>query len=181
VEEVQQSTQRISQIVNAVKSYAYLDQAPIQEVDVHESLENTLTILRHKLKQGITVNRHYAPDLPCIEAYGSELNQVWTNIIDNAIDAMQGSGELTLRTYARVECVVVEIGDNGPGIPPEIQPRIFDAFFTTKPPGSGSGLGLHTSYNIVAHRHKGRIQVRSQPGVTCFQVTLPVRLQRKNA
>jgi signal transduction histidine kinase len=178
VDEVHQSTERISQIVNAVKSYSYLDQAPIQEVDVHDGLENTLVILQHKLKQGVVIRREYSHDLPRIEAFGSELNQVWTNIIDNAVDAMQGKGELTLRTYSKDDNVVVEIGDNGPGIPADIQPRIFDAFFTTKPPGSGSGLGLHTSYNIVVHRHKGLIQVKSQPGGTCFQVTLPVHMRR---
>jgi len=178
VDEVHQSTERISQIVNAIKSYAYLDQAPIQEVDIHQGLENTLVILQHKLKQGVVIRREYAHDLPCIEAFGSELNQVWTNIIDNAIDAMQGRGELSLRTYPRNECVIVEIADNGPGIPPDIQARIFDPFFTTKPPGAGSGLGLHTSYNIVVHRHKGLILMKSQPGETCFQVTLPVRMRR---
>jgi len=178
VDEVHQSTERISQIVNAVKSYAYLDQAPIQEVDIHQGLENTLVILQHKLKGGVVIHREYAANLPCIEAFGSELNQVWTNLIDNAVDAMQGRGELTLRTYPRDENVIVEIADTGPGIPPDIQKRIFDPFFTTKPPGSGSGLGLHTSYNIVVHRHKGLIQVSSQPGETCFQVTLPIRMRK---
>jgi len=178
VDEVYHSAERISQIVNSVKSYAYLDQAPIQEVDVHQGLENTLVILQHKLKQGVAIHREYAHNLPCIEAYGSELNQVWTNIIDNAVDAMGGKGELTLRTYPRDENVIIEIADNGPGIPPDIQERIFDPFFTTKPPGSGSGLGLHTSYNIVVHRHKGLIQVKSQPGETCFQVTLPTHMRK---
>jgi signal transduction histidine kinase len=168
---------RIAEIVQAVKAYAYLDQAPMQEVDVHAGLENTLIILRHKLREGVTVIRQFAPDLPRLAAYGSELNQVWTNIIDNAIEAMQGQGQLVLRTSVAHNQVLVEIEDNGPGIPPEIQPRIFDPFFTTKPLGAGTGLGLHIAHNIVS-RHRGQIQVTSQPGVTCFQVSLPIQLQR---
>jgi signal transduction histidine kinase len=171
--EVLQTTERISQIVRAMKSYTYLDQAPLLEVDVHEGLENTLLILQHKLKQGVTVKRDYAPALPRIQAYACELNQVWTNIIDNAIDAMQGKGEITLRTYTRDDGVVVEIIDNGPGIPENIQARIFEPFFTTKPPGQGTGLGLHISHNIVANRHHGQILVKSKPGETRFQVILP--------
>ncbi len=177
LDEVARSAERISEIVKAVKSYAYLDQAPIQDVDVHEGLDNTLVILRHKLKQGVHVTRDYSADLPRIEAYASELNQVWTNIIDNAIDALKGQGELRLRTYAKNGSVVVEITDNGPGIPPHIQSRIFEPFFTTKPPGVGTGLGLHIVYNIV-QKHLGLIRVTSQPGATCFQVTLPVQLKR---
>ncbi len=177
LDEVHTSAQRMAEIVKAVKSYAYLDQAPIQEVDVHEGLENTLVILRHKLKAGITVTREYAADLPHIEAYASELNQVWTNIIDNAVDAMQGQGQLTLHTTPAADHIVVEIGDDGPGIPPEIQAHIFDPFFTTKAPGSGTGLGLHIAYNIV-QRHSGQIRVTSRPGATCFQVTLPLQLKR---
>jgi len=177
LDEVSQSTERISEIVKAVKSYAYLDQAPIQQVDVHEGLENTLVILRHKLKEGIRVTRDFAPNLPRLEAYGSELNQVWTNIIDNAIDAMQGKGELRLRTYRKDECVVVEVADNGPGIPAEIQPRVFEPFFTTKPPGIGTGLGLHISYNII-EKHQGQIKIDSRPDETIFQVSLPIQLRR---
>jgi signal transduction histidine kinase len=169
--------QRISEIVKAVKDYSYLDQAPVQEVDVHEGLENTLIILRHKLEHGVRVVRAYAPDLPCIEAHGSELNQVWTNLIDNAVYAMQGRGELTLRTSARDDFVEVEIGDTGHGIPPEIQARIFEPFFTTRPPGSGSGLGLHITYNIVVQQHGGAVRVDSRPGATRFIVTLPIRLK----
>ncbi len=175
LDEVQTSAGRISEIVKAVKSYSYLDQAPIQEVDVHDGLENTLVILRHKLKHGIQVKREYSTSLPRIEAYASELNQVWTNIIDNAVAAMNGQGELTLRTYGRDNQVVVEIADNGPGIPTEIQDRIFEPFFTTKPPGVGNGLGLHISYNII-QKHRGQIRVISAPGSTVFQVTLPTRL-----
>jgi signal transduction histidine kinase len=176
--EVSSSAERISIIVKAIKSYSYLDQAPIQEVDVHEGLENTLVILRYKLKQGVTVKRNYSRALPKIDAYASELNQVWTNIIDNAIDAMKGHGELAIHTFEDGERVVVEICDNGPGIPAEIQSRIFEPFFTTKPVGSGTGLGLHISYNIVALKHNGQITVKSRPGETCFRVALPVRMNK---
>jgi signal transduction histidine kinase len=174
---VYQSAGRIYEIVKAVKAYSYLDQAPIQEIDVHEGLENTLIILSHKLKTGVNVIRQYAPDLPRIDAHGSDLNQVWTNIIDNAIDAMQGQGDLILRTASKDGHVVVEIQDSGPGIPPEIQSRIFDPFFTTKPPGSGSGLGLNIAYDIVVNKHHGEIHLTSQPGATCFQIVLPIHLE----
>ena len=181
LEEVGKSAEAISEIVKAVKTYSYLDQAPIQEVDLEESLENTLVILRPKIKPGISIVRDYADDVPRIEAYGSELNQVWTNIIDNAIDAMRGQGELVLRTYAKDDdIIVVEITDYGPGIPPEIQPRIFEPFFTTKAPGAGTGLGLHIAYNIVVHKHHGQIQIASKPGETRFRVTLPIRLAKGN-
>jgi signal transduction histidine kinase len=174
--EVLQTTERISQIVRAVKSYTYLDQAPLLEVDVHEGLENTLVIMQHKLKKGITVKREYAPDLPHIEAYASELNQVWTNIIDNAVDAMNGKGEIKIKTYAEDHRVIVEIADNGPGIPREIQSRIFEPFFTTKAPGQGTGLGLHISHDIIANRHHGQLLVESKPGETKFKIILPVNL-----
>ncbi len=175
--ETHMGAERISEIVKSVKAYSYLDQAPIQEVDVHEGLENTLVILRHKTKEGVKITREYAPDLPRIEAYGSELNQVWTNIIDNAVDAMDGKGEIVLRTYSKDGNVVVEIEDNGSGVPSEIQGRIFEPFFTTKPPGQGTGLGLHIAYTIV-NKHYGQIRVESRPGRTVFQVTLPVQLPR---
>jgi signal transduction histidine kinase len=178
--EVLQTTERISQIVHAVKSYTYLDQAPLLEVDVHEGLENTLVILQHKLKKGITVKRDYAPDLPRIEAYASELNQVWTNIIDNAVDAMNGKGEIKIKTYEKEQRVIVEIEDNGPGIPEEIQSRIFEPFFTTKAPGHGTGLGLHISHDIIANRHRGQLMVASQPGETKFRAVLPLTI-RKNS
>jgi signal transduction histidine kinase len=174
--ELGSSSEAISQIVSAVKTYSYLDQAPIQDVDLHQSLETTLVILRHKLKEGTNVSRAFAEDLPCIEAHGSELNQVWTNLIDNAIDAMGGRGTIVLRTARRGDCVLVEIVDSGPGIPPEVQPHIFEPFFTTKAMGSGTGLGLHIVYNIVVHKHHGQIEVASQPGETRFRVTLPTRL-----
>ena len=176
LEEVGTSAEEISEIVKAVKTYSYLDQAPIQDVDIRESLENTLIILRPKIKAGISITRDYADNVPRIEAYGSELNQVWTNIINNAIEAMQGQGELVLRTYTEDGDVAVEIIDNGPGILPEVQPRIFEPFFTTKAPGAGTGLGLHIAYNIIVHKHHGQIQVVSKPGETHFRVVLPVQL-----
>lgn len=175
--EVSQSAERISEIVRAVKAYTYLDQAPVLEVDVHRGLEDTLVILRHKLG-GVTVRRDYAQDLPRIEAYASELNQVWTNLLDNAIDAMAGKGEIHLRTRRQDDHILVEVADTGPGIPEAIQPRIFDPFFTTKAPGVGTGLGLHISYNIIVHKHQGQIRVDSRPGETRFEVSLPLRLRR---
>lgn len=177
LDDVRISTERISRIIQSVKEYSYLDQAPVQEVDIHSGLENTLTILAHKLKMGVKVTRQYASNLPRVEAYGSELNQVWTNIIDNAVDAMQGKGEITLRTSAKGEYVFVEIQDNGPGIPPHIRERVFEPFYTTKPPGVGTGLGLHISYTII-QKHHGQIGLTSEPGKTCFQVKLPIRLPR---
>lgn len=175
--EVQQATERISQIVQAMKSYTYLDQAPLLEVDVHEGLENTLVIMQHKLKQGVTVKREYSQNLPRIEAYASELNQVWTNIIDNAVDAMNGKGEIILRTYEEDHHVIVEIVDNGPGIPEDIRLRIYEPFFTTKPPGKGTGLGLHISHDIIANRHHGQLLVESKPGETKFKAVLPIQMR----
>lgn len=174
LDEIGEGTRRISEIVKALKTYTYLDQAPVQNVDVHTGLENTLVMFRSRLKQGIVVHRRYAQDLPTIEAYGSELNQVWTNIIDNAITAMKGHGEIDLHTRREGNWVVVEITDNGPGIPKEIQSQIFDPFFTTKPPGEGTGLGLNISHNIIVQKHKGEIGVTSEPGKTCFQIKLPL-------
>lgn len=176
--EISQGAGRLSEIVKALKSYSYLDQAPVQQVDVHRGLEDTLLILRTKLQSqqdgdGITVRREYAEDLPLIQGYGSELNQVWTNLIDNAADALDGKGEISLRTRQEGDWVVVEISDNGPGIPPEVQPRIFDPFFTTKAPGVGTGLGLDIVYNIIVYKHKGDVKVFSRPGRTTFQVWLP--------
>lgn len=172
VDEVGTGARRISEIVKAVKEYSFMDQAPVLQVDVRSGLDNTLVILRAKLKSGINIVREYQPDLPEIEAFGSELNQVWTNILDNAIDAMGGQGEIRIRAFVRDADVVVEICDNGPGMPPEVRERIFEPFYTTKPPGSGTGLGLHISHNVVA-RHGGRINVRSGPEGTCFEVCLP--------
>jgi signal transduction histidine kinase/predicted CoA-binding protein len=175
LEEINQGTSRIGEIVKSLKSYVYLDQAPVQSVDIHEGLEDTLVILRNKLKKGIEVERHYAQNLPKIQAYGSELNQVWTNIIDNAIDAMDGQGTLRISTRQHDGWVFVEIEDSGPGIPPEIQEKLFSPFFTTKPLGKGTGLGLNISFNII-QKHKGEIKVFSQPGKTCFSVRLPVNM-----
>jgi signal transduction histidine kinase len=172
VGEVATGARRISEIVKAVKEYSFMDQAPVQRVDVRSGLDNTLVILRPKLKAGIDVERDYEADLPEIEAFGSELNQVWTNILDNAIDAMDGQGKIRIHAFSRDDDVVVEICDNGPGMPAEVRERVFEPFYTTKPPGSGTGLGLHISHNVIA-RHGGRIEIRSRPGETCFEVTLP--------
>jgi signal transduction histidine kinase len=174
--EVRMAGDRISEIVGAVKSYAYLDQAPIQRIDVRKGLDDTLVILRHKLKAGIEVTRDYQPDLPEIEAWGSELNQVWTNLIDNAADAMDGKGAISIRAERfDADEVRVSICDTGPGIPPDVAAKIFEPFFTTKPPGIGSGLGLHISHQVVV-RHGGRVDLETEPGKTCFIVTLPVTM-----
>lgn len=175
--EIDHGAFRISEIVKALKSYTYMDQAPIQIIDIHEGLDNTLIILQSKLKEGIAVHRDYASNLPRIQAYGSELNQVWTNIIDNAISAMKGRGELTLRTHCDDQWVMVEIEDNGPGIPEANLSKLFDSFFTTKPPGEGTGLGLNISHNIVVQKHKGKIVVNSHPGRTCFEIKLPLNVE----
>jgi signal transduction histidine kinase len=173
-EEIKQGAERITQIVKALRSYTYLDQAPIQSVDIHEGLDNTLVMLRSRLKNGISVEREYSENLPRIQAYGSELNQVWTNIIDNAIDAMSGNGRITIKTYKENQHLVVELKDSGPGIPEDIQSKIFDPFFTTKSVGKGTGLGLNISHNIIVQKHKGEIKVKSRPGETYFQIKLPI-------
>jgi signal transduction histidine kinase len=171
--EIESSTSRISDLVRAIKEYTYMDQAPVQNVDIVRGLETTLTILNHKLKRGVVVQRDYPSAPLLISSFGSELNQVWTNIIDNAIDAMNGQGELRIRAYREEPCVVVEIGDNGPGISPEVKEHIFEPFFTTKGVGEGTGLGLDTVQRIVK-KHRGNIQVNSRPGDTRFQVYLPL-------
>jgi signal transduction histidine kinase len=171
--EIESSTSRISDLVRAIKEYTYMDQTTAQNVDIVKGLENTLTILNHKLKRGITVHREYEKVPLLVNSFGSELNQVWTNIIDNAIDAMGAKGELRVRTYRDDTCVVVEIGDNGPGIPPEVEAHMFEPFFTTKGVGEGTGLGLDTALRIVK-KHRGRIQVESKPGDTRFQIFLPL-------
>ena len=171
--EIESSTTRISDLVRAIKEYTYMDQTTAQNVDIAKGLENTLTILNHKIKRGITVHREYEKIPLLVNSYGSELNQVWTNIIDNAIDAMKGTGELRIRTCRDDDCVVVEIGDNGPGIPPEVEPHIFEPFYTTKGVGEGTGLGLDTALRIVK-KHRGSIQVDSKPGNTRFQIFLPL-------
>jgi signal transduction histidine kinase len=171
--EIESSTSRISDLVRAIKEYTYMDQAPVQSVDLVKSLETTLTILNHKLKRGVNVNRDYPKDPILVNSFGSELNQVWTNIIDNAIDAMDSRGELRIRISRDDVCALVEIGDNGPGIPPEIEARIFEPFFTTKGVGQGTGLGLDTVQRIV-RKHRGNIQVESKAGDTRFQIWLPL-------
>src|SRR6202142_1381836 len=171
--EIESSTSRISDLVGAIKEYTYMDQAPVQNVDIVKSLETTLTIMNYKLKKGVVVQRDYKRIPFLVNSFGSELNQVWTNIIDNAIDAMGGKGELRVRTYREDTCVVVEIGDNGPGISPEVKAHIFEPFFTTKGVGEGTGLGLDTVQRIVK-KHRGSIQVNSRPGDTRFQVWLPL-------
>jgi signal transduction histidine kinase len=173
LDEIESSTSRISDLVVAIKEYTYMDQSPVQNVDIVKSLESTLTILNHKLKRGVTVQREYQRVPFLVNSFGSELNQVWTNLIDNAIDAMNGNGELRVRVYRDDVCVVVEIGDNGPGISSEVQTHIFEPFFTTKGVGEGTGLGLDTVQRIVK-KHRGTIQVASKPGDTLFQVWLPL-------
>lgn len=173
LEEIGQGTGRIAELVKALKDYTYLDQAPIQAVDIHEGLDSTLVMLRSKLT-GVTVHRDYARDLPRIQARGSELNQVWTNLVDNAIDATNGEGTVTLRTRSDDRWAIVEVEDNGPGIAEEALPNLFDPFFTTKPPGKGTGLGLNISHNIIVQKHQGTIDVSSQPGRTRFEVRIPL-------
>ncbi len=174
VREIDNSTRRISDLVNAIKRYSYMDQGSLQEVNLQEDLDNTLKIFGHRLKEGVTVIRDYDPQLPRVCAYGGELNQVWTNLVDNALDAMNGNGELRVRTLRELDCAVVEIGDNGPGIPSDVQSRIFEPFFTTKKVGDGTGLGLDTAMRIV-RKHHGSIDLKSQPGDTRFRVRLPFK------
>jgi len=179
--EIGEGTGRISQIVGAMRSYAYLDQAPVQEVDITEGLENTLVLLGGKLKTGVVVHRDYAEHLPRVQAHGRELNQVWTNLIENAIDAIGAHGAISIRTSACDGYVLAEIEDDGPGMSPEAMARVFDPFFTTKAPGKGTGLGLNISHNIVVQEHKGRIEVASQPGRTTFRVFLPIAVPARSA
>jgi signal transduction histidine kinase len=166
---------RITALVDAAKQYSQLDRAPHQDIDLHDGLDATLVMLARKLGDGIKVVKDYDRELPAIPAYPAELNQVWTNLIVNAIDAMQGQGTLTVRTARDGEFALVEIGDTGSGIPPEAIQRIFEPFFTTKPVGQGTGLGLDVSWRVVVNRHHGDIQVQSRPGDTRFQVLLPLR------
>lgn len=173
--EVKESTHRISELVEAVRSYSRLDRAAVESVDVTEGLDNTLVMLGHKLRPGVAVVREYAADLPLIEAYAAELNQVWTNIIDNAVDAMAGTGTLTVSARPGHEAVVVEITDTGHGLPEAIANRAFEPFYTTKEVGKGTGLGLDISRRIVVERHGGDITIESEPGRTVLRVTLPLR------
>jgi signal transduction histidine kinase len=167
------STARIFDLIRAIKDYSYMDQMPIQEVDVPQSLENTLAMVASRLRQ-VEVIRDYEPNLPCVSAYGRELNQVWTALIENALDAVQDKGEIKLLVRTAGDMLLVEIWDNGPGIPPELQARIFEPFFTTKAPGSGLGLGLDVVSRVV-RMHRGYVTVQSTPGSTCFQIRLPLQ------
>jgi len=172
--ELCESTERMSSLVGAVKSYAYMDRGGLVEVDLHEGLETTLTVLGYKLKHTtIELVRDYDRTLPKLTVSGSELNQVWTNLLDNAIDALGEQGTISITTRADGDCAVVEIADSGPGIPGELAPRIFDPFFTTKDVGHGTGLGLATARRIVVDRHNGSLTLDSQPGRTIFCVRLP--------
>src|SRR5215217_3616706 len=172
--EIKTATTRITELVGAIKEYSYMDQAKVQELDVHKGLDNTLLILKYKLKKkNISVTRDYSESLPLIKAYGSELNQVWTNLIVNAVDAMSEGGTLKVRTKREPTDILVEIRDNGAGIPASARSRIFEPFFTTKPVGEGTGLGLDTVARIV-RKHRGNVRFESKPGDTCFQVRLPL-------
>jgi signal transduction histidine kinase len=172
ISEIEHSTGRISELVRSIKEYSHMDQSSEQETDLHQGLESTLTMLRHRLKNGVQVIREFDRTLPKICARPGELNQVWTNLIDNAVQAMNGNGILRIRTVREPGWALVEIGDNGPGIPPELQRRMFEPFFTTKPVGEGMGLGLDTVYRIIS-THRGTVSFESQPGDTRFQVRLP--------
>jgi signal transduction histidine kinase len=176
--DIKESSRRISELVAAVKSYSQMDRASVQRINVTDGLESTLVMLGHKLRGGVTVVRDYGTDVPEIEAYAGELNQVWTNLIDNAIDAMGGAGTLRVATRAEASEVVVEIGDTGPGMSPQVAARAFDAFYTTKDVGKGTGLGLDIAQRIVVERHGGTISIDSRPGETVLRVRLPVRPPR---
>jgi signal transduction histidine kinase len=172
--EVRESTHRVSELVSAVRSYSQMDRASRQRVQVTDGLENTLVMLGHKLRDGITVVRDYADDLPTIDADPGELNQVWTNLIDNAADAMAGSGTLRVGVRETGEQLVVEIADTGPGMPAEVAARAFEPFFTTKEVGTGTGLGLDIARRIVVERHGGTIEIDPAPGATVIRVGLPL-------
>ena len=174
--EIKESTGRVSNLVAAVKSYSQLDRASVQVIDVTEGIDSTLVVLANKVGSGVTVIRDYGDDVPQIEAIPGELNQVWTNLIDNAIDAMDGDGTLTISTHSDGEHVVVDIADTGPGMPADVQARAFEPFFTTKDVGKGTGLGLDISRRIVVERHHGEILISSQPGATVLSVKLPINL-----
>ncbi|MCW2897039.1 MAG: sensor histidine kinase [Actinomycetia bacterium] len=174
--EIEDATTRITTLVGAAKQYSQLDRAPFQVVDIHDLLSSTLLMMSAKLK-GITIVKRYDKTLPKIPAYAAELNQVWTNLIDNAAQAMAGTGTLTLRTARDDGNILVEIGDSGPGIPPDVQKRIFEPFFTTKPVGEGTGLGLDIAWRIVVKKHHGDLRVESVPGDTRFQVRLPIQAE----
>jgi signal transduction histidine kinase len=165
----------MGRLVKAIKSYAYMDRGEVVEVDLHEGLETTLTIMHHKLKHTeIKVERSYDRSLPKVMVHGAELNQVWTNLLANAIDALGESGTITITTRADGDCVEVDIADDGPGIPEAVRNRIFDPFFTTKGVGQGTGLGLDTARRIIVDRHHGSLTVESAPGETVFRARMPI-------
>ena len=166
------STARIFDLIRAIKDYSYMDQAPIQEIDVRQGIENTLTMLQSRTAD-VEIERRYAPDVPLLSAYGSELNQVWMALLENALDAIRDHGKITIGVQVSGDMLLIEFWDNGPGIPAELEDRIFEPFFTTKAPGSGLGLGLDTAQRVI-RRHRGYITVQSEPGATCFQVRLPI-------
>jgi signal transduction histidine kinase len=174
LEEAEAGVGRVSDLVEAAKSYSNMDRAPLVEVDVNEGIEQTLAVLGYRIGPNVEVAREYDPNLPRIIAYGGELNQVWTNLIHNAIDAVDGDGQLRLRTMCEGDGVLVEVADDGPGVHKELQTRVFEPFYTTKGIGAGVGLGLDISYRIVVGQHGGDIRVVSQPGDTRFQVRLPL-------
>jgi signal transduction histidine kinase len=173
--EMKESTRRISELVAAIKSYSQMDRASMQQINVTDGIDSALVMLGHKLSNSITVVRDYSASVPPIEAYPGELNQVWTNLIDNALDAMNGAGTLRLATRAEQDDIVVEVGDTGPGMTPQVASRAFDAFYTTKDAGQGTGLGLDIARRTVVERHGGIITIDSQPGKTVMRVRLPVR------
>jgi len=173
--EVKESTRRVSELVSAVRSYSQVDRASMQRVDLTEGLESTLVMLGHKLRSGVTVVREYGDDVPALDAYPGELNQVWTNLIDNAVDAMDGEGTLRVGTRSDGDAVVVEIGDTGPGMPENVAARAFEAFYTTKDVGKGTGLGLDIARRIVVERHGGTIDIDSTPDGTVLRVRLPLQ------
>jgi signal transduction histidine kinase len=173
--EIKESSRRISALVGAIKSYSQMDRASMQRIDVTDGLASTLVMLKHKIPTAVTVVRDYGADVPPIDAHAGELNQVWTNLIDNALDAMGGAGTLRLTTRVEQDDVVIEVGDTGPGMPPEVAARAFEAFYTTKDVGKGTGLGLDIAQRIVVERHGGTIAIESRPGETVLRVRLPLR------
>ncbi len=182
-----EGAERISTLVQSMKSYSYMDRAAQQQINIHDGIEDTLRLFAFKLKHGIKVDRRYDPELPDVMAFGSELNQVWTNLIDNAIDALNegtphdAPPQIVIRTCQKSGFLRVEIEDNGPGIPTELKNRILEPFFTTKPMGKGSGLGLDVVRRIIENRHSGSLMVESRPGRTCFSVALPIGVLKRNS
>jgi signal transduction histidine kinase len=176
LDEITDAAERVSGLLASAKQYSQMDRAPLQIFDVHDGLDATLTMFGHKLGEGVEVVRDYDRSLPKISAYPGELNQVWTNLIANAVDAMEGSGTLTVRTRTEGgDHLVVEVGDTGPGVPEDVRNRVFEPFFTTKEVGKGTGLGLDIAWRIVVGRHGGEIRLESEPGNTRFQVILPLQ------